>query len=62
MTETATDDFVDVFGVPLDEPEATFCPNCGDLVGPVTGLCARCHFAGWWWPDVRFAARADLKR
>jgi hypothetical protein len=24
------------------------CPDCGGLVGPVTGMCAACHFRGWW--------------
>lgn len=51
---------VDIFGAPLDhdEPVATFCPDCGDPVGPVTGICARCHFSGWWWPEVRSASIA----
>jgi hypothetical protein len=25
------------------------CPDCGGLVGPATGMCAVCHFRGWWW-------------
>lgn len=31
-------------------PEGTRrCPDCGFEVG-ATRICARCHFAGWWWP------------
>jgi hypothetical protein len=25
------------------------CADCGGLVGPFTGICAACHFKGWWW-------------
>jgi hypothetical protein len=24
------------------------CRSCGEQVGPFTGMCASCHFAGWW--------------
>jgi hypothetical protein len=25
------------------------CPDCRRFVGPFTGICAPCHFEGWWW-------------
>jgi hypothetical protein len=25
------------------------CSDCGGFVGPFTGICAPCHFEGWWW-------------
>jgi hypothetical protein len=31
------------------------CPDCGGVVGPVTLMCANCHFRGWW-PPGRDAA------
>jgi hypothetical protein len=26
------------------------CGECGGPLGPLTGMCAPCHFRGWWWP------------
>jgi hypothetical protein len=25
------------------------CADCGEPVGPFTGICAPCHFKRWWW-------------
>jgi hypothetical protein len=25
------------------------CADCGGPVGVFTGICAPCHFKGWWW-------------
>ena len=25
------------------------CTGCGEPLGPFTGICAACHFRGWWW-------------
>ena len=30
--------------------EPTTCDTCGGFVGPLTGICAACHFRGWWPP------------
>jgi hypothetical protein len=35
---------------PLGRWRGWTCGECGGPVGPFTGICAPCHFRGWWWP------------
>lgn len=34
----------------LELVEQPPCRECGGRVGPVTRMCAACHFEGWWPP------------
>jgi hypothetical protein len=35
---------------PLVLVEQPACRKCGGVVGPLTRMCAACHFRGWWPP------------
>lgn len=50
LATTGDADRVDIGPTVLPVGTAAACPECGFRVGPLTRVCARCWFSGWWWP------------